>query len=275
MTNEIVAMWAALTIYAASAVLFVLGVVFEKDRLIRLGFALALAGLVPHTIALGIRWVRTGHGPYRGWYEAVSGLGYVSVATFAVLGWRQPRLKAIGIALMPVGLLLMAAAMLAPMNDRPLTPSLASYWLIIHVAFAKLAVGTFVASFALAVIYLLRERSAGVWQHRLQRLPEQNVVDDLSYRFALSGFLFWGIMMATGAIWANEAWGRYWAWDPIETWTLIVWLVYAAYLHVRLSLGWRGEKTAWFAAAAMPIALFCLMGVPLLYRSVHAAYLRR
>ncbi|MHB9002728.1 MAG: cytochrome c biogenesis protein CcsA, partial [Coriobacteriia bacterium] len=76
-----------------------------------------------------------------------------------------------------------------------------------------------------------------------------------------------------GAIWANEAWGRYWAWDPIETWSLISWVVYAAYLHARLTLAWRGRRSALFAMLALPVVVFALIGVPLVYRSIHGAYL--
>ena len=80
-------------------------------------------------------------------------------------------------------------------------------------------------------------------------------------------------MIVAGAIWANEAWGRYWAWDPIETWSLISWIVYAAYLHTRLTLGWKGSKSAWFAVVALPVMAFTLIGVPLAYSSIHGAYL--
>jgi ABC-type transport system involved in cytochrome c biogenesis permease subunit len=105
-------------------------------------------------------------------------------------------------------------------------------------------------------------------------LPDQETVDRLSGRFVVAGFLFWGIMIASGAIWANEAWGRYWAWDPIETWSLVVWIIYAVYLHLRLTLGWRGEKIAWYAIIAMPVAMFCLAGIPFLYKaSIHTGYL--
>jgi len=80
-------------------------------------------------------------------------------------------------------------------------------------------------------------------------------------------------MIVSGAIWANEAWGRYWAWDPIETWSLIAWVVYALFLHARLTLGWSGNKLAWLSIIALPVVSFSLMGVPLVYDSIHGAYL--
>ena len=119
-----------------------------------------------------------------------------------------------------------------------------------------------------------RERSqGGVWTERLSKLPDQDVVEDLFARFVLAGFLLWGIMIATGAIWANESWGRYWSWDPIETWSLIVWIIYAVFLHLRFTLRWKGQKLAWFAIISMPIALFCLVGIPTVYNTIHAGYI--
>ena len=141
-------------------------------------------------------------------------------------------------------------------------------------AFANLAFAALVASFGLAVVYVIRERSkTGVWAKHLAKLPDQEVVDDLTARFVLAGFLLWGIMIASGAIWANESWGRYWTWDPIETWSLIVWLIYAIYLHLRFTMRWRGTRLAWYAIVSMPVALFCLVGIPTVLHTIHAGYI--
>ena len=93
-------------------------------------------------------------------------------------------------------------------------------------------------------------------------------------RFVGAGFVFQGIMIASGSIWANEAWGRYWGWDAVETWSLIAWAIYAVYLHLTLTLGWRGRKAAWVAILALPVSLFSLLGVPIAYNSIHGAYLK-
>ena len=98
-------------------------------------------------------------------------------------------------------------------------------------------------------------------------------MDDLTARFVLAGFLLWGIMIVSGAIWANESWCRYWTWDPIETWSLVVWIIYAVYLHLRFTLRWRGQRLALFAIVAMPIALFCLVGIPTVFNTIHAGYI--
>lgn len=274
MTLEIIPMWIALTFYVAATVMFVFGVIFSKVALTRRAVFVSALGLVPQLVALGVRWARLGHGPYIGYYEVANALTLCTVVFFVVAAWRNPRLNATGMGIMPVAVLLLGGAMLASKADFPITASLASYWLFIHVAFANLAFAAFAASFGLAVVYVVRQRSkTGKWAERLSQLPAQEILDDLTARFVLAGFLLWGIMIVSGAIWANESWGRYWSWDPIETWSLIVWLIYAVYLHLRFTMRWRGGRLAWFAIAAMPIALFCLIGIPTVFNTIHGGYI--
>ncbi|MBI5232002.1 MAG: c-type cytochrome biogenesis protein CcsB [Coriobacteriales bacterium] len=274
MTLEIVLMWLAVSLYAASAALFVVGLVWRSQLLMRVALWTAVAGLVPQAVAIGVRWVRVDHGPYLGFYEVVSSYAFASVVALAIIAWRKPSLRWVGVFVMPLAFLLIGGAMLAPRSDLAITPTLASWWLTIHIMFAKLSYLSFFAAFAVALAYLARDR----WPNRLpewlhEKLPGQADLDELSFRFIGVGFIFLTIMIVAGAIWANEAWGRYWAWDPIETWSLITWAVYAVYLHTRLTLGWRGAKSAWFAVAALPFIVFTLIGVPLAYQSIHGAYL--
>lgn len=273
MTFEITAMWAAVTLYAASSVLYVVALVFKRSNLLAWALGAGLVGLVPHAVGIAVRWVRVGHPPALGFYEVVSSYAFVSVCALGIMVWRRRSLVALGVVLMPVSFLLLGAAMFTPQADLQLTSRLASWWLNIHVAFAKLSYGAFIASFALALVYLYRERAQGMLAEILSKLPAQEILDDLQFRFVSVGFVFLGIMIVAGAIWANEAWGRYWAWDPIETWSLISWIVYSIYLHTRLTLGWRGRRSAVFAMLALPIVLFALIGVPLVYHSIHGAYL--
>jgi cytochrome c-type biogenesis protein CcsB len=274
MMLEIVFMWVALTFYVGATVMFVFSVTFANEKLTHSAVFVAALGLVPQIAALGVRWARLGHGPYIGYYEVANALTLCTVVFFVVAARRNPRLDATGIGIMPVAVLLLAGAMLASKQDFPITSGLASYWLFVHVAFANLAFAALAASFGLAVVFVIRERSnGGEWAKRFERLPPQEVVDDLTARFVLAGFLLWGIMIATGAIWANESWGRYWSWDPIETWSLIVWIIYAIYLHLRFTMRWRGTRLAWFAIIAMPVALFCLIGIPTVFHTIHAGYI--
>jgi cytochrome c-type biogenesis protein CcsB len=270
-TLEMVLMWVALAAYAVATAMFGFGVTFFKETLIRRALWVSTFGLGAQAASLGVRWVRVGHGPYLGFYEVANALVLCAVAFFVLAAWRNQRLSAAGIGIMPVALLLLGGSMLASKDVVSITAKLDSAWLFVHVAFANLAFGALAVSFGAALVYVIRERSAnGKWAQRLEKLPAQDVLENLTVRFVLVGFLFWGIMIATGAIWANEAWGRYWGWDPIETWSLIVWIIYAIYLHVRFTLKWHGERLAWFAIIAMPLALFALIGIPLAFDAPHA-----
>lgn len=271
MTIEIVLMWVALASYAVATAMFGFGVTFFKDTLIRRALLVSTCGLGAQVVSLGVRWARVGHGPYLGFYEVANALVLCAVAFFVIVAWRNPRLNAAGIAVMPVALLLLGGSMLASTDVVSITAKLDSYWLFIHVAFANLAFGAFAVSFGCAIVYVVRERSGkGTWARRFEKLPAQEVLENLTVRFILVGFLFWAIMIATGAIWANEAWGSYWSWDPIETWSLIVWIIYAVYLHLRFALKWQGRRLAWYAIIAMPMALFALIGIPLAFNTPHA-----
>jgi cytochrome c-type biogenesis protein CcsB len=265
-------MWLSLTAFVAATVMFVIGVIFSKDRMTRRAVYVSAIGLAPQLAAIAVRWVRLGHGPYIGYYEVANALTLCTVVFFVVAALRNPRLSATGLGIMPVAVILLGGAMLASKADFPITAGLASYWLFIHVAFANLSFAAFAASFGFAIVYVIRERSKGPWAERLSKLPAQPVIEDMQVRFVLAGFLLWGIMIATGAIWANESWGRYWSWDPIETWSLIVWIIYAVYLHLRFTMKWRGQRLAAFAIVAMPVALFCLIGIPTVYNTIHAGY---
>lgn len=274
MNLEIALMWVALGVYFVATLLFVFGVVFTKETLTHRAVYVAAAGLVPQLVAVGVRWARLGHGPYVGYYEVANALTLFTMVLFVVAALRSPRLSAVGIGIMPIAVLLLGGAMLASKSDIPITASLASYWLVIHVIFANAAFAAFVASFGLAIAFVLRERSSeGKWAERLKALPSQARVEDLSVRFVLAGFLLWGMMIVSGAIWAEESWGRYWSWDPIETWSLVVWLIYAVYLHLRYTMRWKGERLAWYAIISMPVALFCLIGIPTVYDTIHAGYI--
>lgn len=271
MTFEVGAAWVALTLYAAATVLSAVGVTFGKQAITLRSVMVAGAGLVLQTTSLALRWSRVGHGPYLGFYEVAAALVLFAVAAFVLAVYRNPRLAGAGIGIMPVALLLLGASMLGQGAEVPMTAKLTSWWLAVHVAFANLAFGAFVLSFGCAVVYVVRARSAGgTWAKRLDSMPPQDLLENTTVRFVLLGFFFWAIMIVTGAIWANEAWGRYWGWDPIETWCLVVWIIYAVYLHVRFALKWTGERLAWFAIIAMPLSLFALVGIPAAFDTPHA-----
>jgi len=277
MSLEIPLMWAAVVLYVIGSIGFVIAAVFRLKRVLSLAFWISMAGIVPHIISDILRWIQTGHGPYLGFYESVSSFALFSVIAFGLLVLWRRSYKAIGPFVMPLVFLLLGAAMLAPKSAVKITSTLASLWLTIHVIFAQLSYTSLFIAFVLGITWLVREKNGDTpkkGKGLLAKLPDQIVLDDTIFRFIAIGFIFWTIMIVSGAIWANQAWGRYWGWDAIETWSLITWLVYAVYLHLRLTMHWKGRKAAIYAVAAMPVVLFSLIGVPILFHSIHAAYLK-
>ena len=274
MTPELLGVWTAILAYAAASIGFTLGAVFSKPAAGGFGVRAAWIGVFAQVVSILLRWIRVGHGPYLGFYEVASLLALVAVGGFLLATqWHKP-LRIAGVAIMPTAFLILGASLLVSKEAQAVSGSLASFWLVIHVIFANLAFGCYAVSFAYAVAYLMKHSApARAWHSLLERFPEPDILDALTYRLVGAGFVFQTVMIVSGSIWANEAWGRYWGWDPVETWSLIAWAVYAIYLHLTLTLGWRGRRAAWLAVLALPIILFSLLGVPIAYDSIHGAYI--
>jgi cytochrome c-type biogenesis protein CcsB len=266
-----VVLWAAVVLYAVASVGLIYSAVFHAEKVMGLGFILSCIGFMLQMAAIVMRWTEVGHGPYIGFYDAVSSYAFLSVAAFIALVLWRPQFRVAGSIIMPIAFILLGVAMMTSPSDMGITPALASIWLGVHVFFAKVATAAMVVGFALAIIYILREK--GKELKAFKNLPHQPVLDDMMFRMVAVGFILWTIMIVLGAVWANEAWGRYWGWDPIETWSLIAWIVYAIVLHLRLTRGWKGTRFAWLTICALPLMLFALIGVPFVWNSIHAAYL--
>lgn len=274
MSFESVAVWVSIVALALATAGTIIGVFFARRRSIIAADAATLLAVASLGAMLGDRWLRSGHGPALGFFEVAAGLVFVMLALVWALVFRVPGTRVALLAVLPISLLVLGGSLLASQRTDAVGGTLASFWLAIHVLFANLAFGCYAASFALAAAFLvhhshLAERFSSV----LERLPSEEELDGLTYRFVGAGFVFQTVMIVSGAIWANQAWGRYWGWDPIETWSLIAWAIYALYLHLTLTLEWRGRRAAWVAVAALPVSLFSLLGVPIVYHSIHGAYL--
>ncbi|MDH5516973.1 MAG: c-type cytochrome biogenesis protein CcsB [Gammaproteobacteria bacterium] len=151
---------------------------------------------------------------------------------------------------------------------KPLVPALQSYWMKIHVPANFVGYGAFAMSAMLAIAYLLKDKFS---QNKvIARLPQLQVIDDIMYKAIALGFAFFTIATILGAMWAAEAWGGYWSWDPKETWALIVWLNYAAWLHMRLTKGWRGAPMAWWSLIGLFVTLFAFLGVNMFLSGLHS-----
>jgi cytochrome c-type biogenesis protein CcsB len=174
----------------------------------------------------------------------------------------------------PFPFIIMAYAALTSKEIQPLIPALQSNWLVYHVITCFIGYAAFAVSFGLSILYLSKARAerlvegkpGGFWAV----IPNSSVLDEISYKTVAIGFPLLTIGIVTGAFWANVAWGTYWSWDPKETWSLIVWLIYAAYLHARITRGWRGKRAAVLSIIGFAATIFCYLGVNLVLSGLHS-----
>jgi cytochrome c-type biogenesis protein CcsB len=245
-------------------------VVFDKVRLRRWGLVAAAVGLLPHGAAIAIRWAAVGHGPYMLKYEVLSSNAWVAVALLVAVLARRPAWSAVGIVALPLAILSLAVGLFSNPESRDLPPSLRSIWLVFHIIFNKIALASFLFATGSAVLLLLRQRKkVPAW---VQRAPPEATLDALIVRATGFGLIFWTVTIAAGAIWANEAWGRYWGWDPIETWALVSWLTYGTFLHLRFFFKTGPRVTAYLSLAAFALFVAALLVLPFFIASLHAAY---
>ena len=267
--------WVAVTLYALAAVVFLVALFWRREDWLWNATRLVGITLLPHGAAILLRWAAVGHGPYINRYEVFSSDVWVGIAMFLAFQFRFPRLRAIGAAILPLSFLLMGLGALSTAEPEPLAPSLHSYWLVIHVSFAKLAFGSILVAFGVGVAYLLKERAqrSGTENHFYGRLPGLSRMDELGYRFTGVGFAFLAIMIISGSIWANDAWGNYWSWDAIETWSLVTWLFYGINLHLRTTYRWNGTRGSWLSVATLAVTIIAFFGVAYVARGAHVEYL--
>ena len=262
--------WAAVALYIGGVIVFACHCLFSRPAKVRWGLAVTLLGLLPHSTALVLRWIAVGHGPYMLKYEVLSSNAWIAIVMLLLFVWRRPKWAPLAMFALPATILMMGLGLFANPEARDLPPSLRSMWLVFHVLFNKLAVGAFLLSAASAFI-LLRKLKGGSGR-LLDRLPECDVIEAYTIRFVGFGFIFWSTTIVAGAIWANQSWGRYWGWDPIETWSLVTWLSYGILLHARLFFRLKAKATAWGTAACFVVAILTVLIFPFLIPSLHAAY---
>jgi len=269
-TLEILLHWIGVGFYIGAAVALVFSVVFARPRVLRWGLVLGVVGLVPHGTAIGIRWAAVGHGPYMLRYEVMSSNAWVAVLVLLLVLWRRPDWSALAVVVMPLAILSVALGLFSNPEIRELPPSLRSIWLVFHITFAKISAAAFAISLGAAVLLLVGE---GRWKPAwMERVPGTPALDALIVRAAGFGLIFWTVTIAAGAIWGHQSWGRYWGWDPIETWSLVSWLVYGSFLHVRLFFKLRPLPTAWLSIAAFAMFILALLILPFFITSLHSSY---
>jgi cytochrome c-type biogenesis protein CcsB len=244
----------------------------RSDRWWGIGQGTFVLGTVILTVAVVLRGVAAQRVPWANMYEfAITGSLLVAVAYLVVARRYDVRAFALwvtGVLLLTLGL----AVTVLYVPAGPLVPALRSPWLVIHVAAATIAAAVFTIGMVASSLYLVRETAdrRGASGRFVSRLPAAAALDRVAYRVTAFGFPIWTFAVIAGAIWAEYAWGRYWGWDPKETWSLITWIVYAAYLHARTTAGWRGRKAAVVSLVAYATLLFNFFGVNIAFVGLHS-----
>jgi cytochrome c-type biogenesis protein CcsB len=269
--TEKILLLAAIACYAGSAVAFAARLLTARPALPAWARAAAALGLALHAGAIALRWVETGHGPYINTYEVLSSDAWIIVLGFLVFQLRYRWLANLGFLVMPIAFLLLGAGLMGSDEVKRLPPTLQSSWLVVHIFFAKLTVAAIAVASALAIVFLLKER--GGERGWLARTPAADVLDDYGYRLVAFGFIMLSCMIIAGAIWANASWGSYWSWDPTETWSLVVWLVYGLYLHGRVTFRWRVRISAWFIVGSFAFSLVAFFVLPYFVKGLHSQYM--
>jgi len=230
----------------------------RTERVGRMATAFMVLGFLLLTAAVIFRGISAHRVPWGNMYEfSITGAFAFSGAYLFAL--KKYKLRWLGLPVSIAVLLTLGTAItLLYRPSAPLVPALKSTWLVIHVSAAIISGGVFLLANCVAAAYLILDRyeQKGVRPVWGQRLPSLEVLDNLSYRLVALVFPLWTFAVIAGAIWAESAWGRYWGWDPKETWAFITWVAYAAYLHARVTVGWRGRKAAWLCLFAGSTFLF-------------------
>jgi cytochrome c-type biogenesis protein CcsB len=266
--------------YLVSMVIFF---VFLGSRNKTIGYAGSIAayfGFIVQTAAIGLRWKESyvlghGHAPLSNLYESVVFFAWTIILIYGLIDFKY-KYRAVGAFVVPFALFGMAWAQLGLNSGiEPLVPALQSDWLLYHVITCFLGYAAFAVACGVSIMYLIKVRHESAVGNAsaggiIALFPSAKILDDLNYKAIMVGFPLLTLGIITGAIWANHAWGTYWSWDPKETWSLIVWFVYAAFLHARITRGWVGKRAAVLSIIGFIATIFCYLGVNLLLAGLHS-----
>jgi cytochrome c-type biogenesis protein CcsB len=252
--------------------------IWEAGPWVRAAVAFSALGILLHVVAVVTRGFAVHRAPWGNMYEFVTALTCVAAIFFCYV---MVRYRAWALGVFVIGAVVVALGLAETViytAAGPLVPALQSYWLSIHVTAMTLATGIFFVAAVLGVMYLVVERylarvAAGKAQPGnglLARIPSPAQLDKLTYRTVVFGFPVWTFGVIAGAIWADQAWGRYWGWDPVETWAFITWVVYACYLHARATAGWRGRRSHYIQLLGFASLTFNMLVVQVFITGMHS-----
>jgi len=265
-------------IYLFSSLVYIFMFIFRVKKIGLLATVLTIIGLLIQTAGIGMRWLESyqmgiGHAPLSNMYESLVFFSWSIALLYLVVEFVYKN-RIIGAFAVPFAFGSMAYASLSPEFSTaitPLVPALQSNWLIAHVFTCFIGYAAFAVSCGTGIMYLVKSLDKGDSPNSLlATLPSLKVIDDITHKIILFGFIWLSGGIISGAVWANSAWGTYWSWDPKETWSLITWFIYASALHARFTRGWGGKRIAWIAIIGFLAVAFTYYGVNFLLSGLHS-----
>lgn len=259
-------LWAALLAYVLAGSIGIVAALLKR-RPERSVLALMALGLLLHTLSIGLRWERLGHGPFVTLFEILSSNIWSMMLAFIIAYWRLPPVRPSAAVVMPVLFMVMGWLLMTSPGEGHLPPTYHTTWLYIHIGFGKVFFGALLVALGISGVILARRTAFGAG--RFERLPPDANLSELSFRCMAIGFVFETLMLIAGAIWAQDAWGRYWAWDPLETWAFLTWLVLAFSLHARFTVKLSPRAGALLVLTVFVVAFLTFFGVPFISTAAH------
>jgi len=275
-------MWMS-TLFVMATISYFAGLIFRSTFTEKVGTALTWSAVTMGMVGMMVRWRESylispdvGHIPISNLYEVFILFSIVTSLLYLFYERRYQTRSLGGFVLLVISAAVAFQLWYAfdrhASDIQPLVPALQSYWMKIHVPANFIGYGSFSMAAMFGVAYLLKS-----WQQQRKpqgllatSLPGLAVMDDLMYKAISLGFAFFTLATILGSLWAAEAWGGYWSWDPKETWALIVWLNYAAWLHMRMTKGWNGKPMAWWAVIGLFVTAFAFLGVNMFLSGLHS-----
>ena len=261
--------------YILSTAGYIAYLFFQKERLQKIGYVLLFAGFLIHSISIGYGFFQSGHLPVQNLHQTLSIAGWAIAGMFLFSKYRF-NLKVLGIYAAPLVAIVMIISMRLPAEGTVVQAKtlFSNIWLVSHVVIIFIGEAAFALACGAGLLYILQERAIKTKHHGFffKRLPALELLDNTGYACIVIGFSLLTLGLITGFVYAKSIWGSFWSWDPKEVWSGIAWLIYAALLHGRLALGWRGRKAAIMSIIGFGILLFTFLGVNLLLTGHHGEF---
>jgi cytochrome c-type biogenesis protein CcsB len=255
--------WGCIYSYVLASILLLTGFVFNREKLLKLASYFIIPAFIAHSMIFAMRWGRTGYFPANSEFEnAITG-GWFAILFTVYLFLKNRSMTGVALFTVPATLLLLGYGVMKAPDPLPLAASLKSSWLLVHVLFAQLAFGAYVLASGMGLLYVLKDKNIrkGTESGFYDKFPRIEVIDENMFRFVVYGFIAEAVMIVAGAIWAKDLWGTYWAWDPVEVWSLVSWLMYGLAIHLKVTLGWKGRRLAWLMIFLLVTVIITYWGI--------------